>query len=199
MRNFNRYLQLISTAGCPDGIILKVDLLLCSLANTPGYCLENRIFTAQEIYIVRIALPGHPDSELVLALSQTLGLPVIKPTNAKDPVTGIPSDDMVIRLITEEIINNAGMHQSKNGFLLKRYPENVTQAQSLDMALARAAQPLGAALMIDSTNLAQNRENKALIRYYRSQNRLIMLEESSSVEDICRNLYVIHEKRRSHE
>jgi hypothetical protein len=67
------------------------------------------------------------------------------------------------------------------------------------MALARAAQPLGAALMIDSTNLAQNRENKALIRYYRSQNKLIMLEESSGIEDICRKLYLIHEKRRFHE
>ena len=148
---------------------------------------------------MRIALPGDPGSELVLALSQSLGLPVIKPSNAQDPLTGMPSDDMVIRLITEEIIDNAGTHQSENGFLLERYPENVTQAQSLDMALARAAQPLGAALMIDSTNLVQNRENKALIRYYRSQNRLIMLEESSSVEDICRKLYVIHEKRRSHE
>ena len=148
---------------------------------------------------MRIALPAHPDSELVLALSQTLGLPVIKPTYVKDPETGMASDDRVIRLITEEIINNAGMHQSENGFLLKRYPENVTQAQSLDMALARAAQPLGAALMIDTTNLVQNRENKALIRYYRSQNKLIMLEESSSVEDICRKLYLIHEKRRSHE
>ena len=148
---------------------------------------------------MRIALPGHPDSELALALSQTLGLPVIKPTNnAHDPLTGMPSDDMVIRLITEEIFDNAGIHQSENGFLLIRYPENVTQAQSLDMALARASQPLGSALMIDSTNLAHNRENKALIRYYRSQNRLIMLEESSSVEDICRKLYLIHEKRRSH-
>lgn len=147
---------------------------------------------------MRIALPGHPDSELVLALSHTLGLPVIKPTNAQDPVTGMPSDDMVIRLITEEIINNAGIHKSKNGFLLKKYPKNVTQAQSLDMALARVAQPLGTVLMIDSTNLAQNRENKALIRYYRSQNRLIMLDESSSIEDICRKLYLIHEKRRSH-
>lgn len=148
---------------------------------------------------MRIALPGHPGSELVPALSQTLGLPVIKSTNAMDPVTGMPSDDIVIRLIIEEIINNVDIHQSKNGFLLKRYPENVTQAQSLDMALARAAQPLGAALMIDSKNLAQNRENKALIRYYRSQNKLIMLEESSGIEDICRKLYLIHEKRRFHE
>ena len=148
---------------------------------------------------MRIALPGQPDSELVLALSQALGLPVIKPTNAQDPLTGMPSDDMVIRLITEQIIDNAGIHQSGNGFLLKRYPENVTQAQSLDMALARIAQPVGAAIMIDSTNLAQNRENKALIRYYRSQNKLIMLDESSSVEEICRKLYLIHEKRRSHE
>ena len=145
------------------------------------------------------ALPGDRGPELVLALSQSLGIPVIKPTNAQDPETGMPSDDMVIRLITEEIINNASMHQSENGFLLKRYPENVTQAQSLDMALARAAQPLGTVLMIDSTNLVQNRENKALIRYYRSQNKLIMLDESSSVEDICSKLILIHEKRRSHE
>ncbi len=148
---------------------------------------------------MRIALPGHPGSEFVLALSQTLGLPVIKPTNVQDPVTGMPSDDMVIRLITEEIINNVNIHQSDNGFLLKSYPENVTHAQSLDMALARVAQPLGVVLMLDSRNLAQNRENKALIRYYRSQNKLIMLEESSSVEDICRKLYLDYEKRRSHE
>ena len=148
---------------------------------------------------MRIALPGHPGSELFLALSRTLDLPVIKPTNAQDPVTGMPSDDMVIGLIIEEIIKNAGINLSGNGFLLKNYPENVTQAQSLDMALARAAQPLGAVLVIDSTNLAQNRENKALIRYYRSQNKLIMLEESSSIEDICRKLLLTHEKRRSHE
>ena len=147
---------------------------------------------------MRIALPGHPDSELVLALSQTLGLPVIKPTKAQDPVTGMPSDDMVIGLIIEEILTNTDIHPSKNGFLLKRYPENITQAQSLDMALARAAQPLGAVLVIDSTNLAQNRENKALIRYYRSQNKLIMLEESSSIEDICHKLFLTHEKRRTH-
>ena len=148
---------------------------------------------------MRIALPGHTGTELVLALSHALGLPVIEPTSAQDPVTGMPSDDIVIRLIIEEIFDKASIHQNENGFLLKRYPENVTQAQSLDMALARAAQPLGTVLMIDSTNLVQNRENKALIRYYRSQNKLIMLDESSSVEDICSKLLHIHEKRRSHE
>jgi len=146
---------------------------------------------------VRITFTDRPGSELAQPLAKALGIQLISPTNALDPMTATPSDDIVIQRIIEEIIKNTIEHKQHNGFLLNNYPENVTQAQSLDMALAQAAHPVAASLMIESTKVLQNRENKALIRYYRSQNKLILIDEFSSVEDICSKLNSIHAKRRT--
>jgi adenylate kinase family enzyme len=99
-------------------------------------------------------------------------------------------------LIIEKAVKNISAPGKRSGFLLNNYPQNVIQAQSLDMAFARANQPLDASIIIETTKMSQNRVKRALIRYYRSQNKLILIEESSSIEDICSKIYSIHNKRR---
>ena len=146
---------------------------------------------------MRIALPGRLDTDIALQLANALELQFISVNHALEPSSGLPSDDRDIQQIIEKIINSKASQQGHSGFLLNQYPQNVTQAQSLDIALARAGQPLAACLIMESTKVPQNSANKALIRYYRSQNKLIFIEESSTIEDICSRLYSIHEKRRA--
>lgn len=146
---------------------------------------------------MRIALPGLLDTDIALQLANALELQFISVTQALEPSSGLPSDDRDIQQIIEKIISTKASQQKHSGFLLNQYPQNVTQAQSLDIALARAGQPLAASLIMESTKVPQNSANKALIRYYRSQNKLIFIEESSTIENICSRLYSIHEKRRA--
>lgn len=146
---------------------------------------------------MRIALPGRLDTGIALQLANALELQFISVNQVLEPSSGLSSDDRDIQQIIEKIINTNASQQRHSGFLLNLYPQNVTQAQSLDIALARAGQPLAASLIMKSTKVPQNSANKALIRYYRSQNKLIFIEESSTIEDICNSLYSIHEKRRA--
>ena len=146
---------------------------------------------------MRIALPARLDADIALQLANALELQFISVTQALEPSSGLPSNDRDIQQIIEKIVNTKASQQRHSGFLLNQYPQNVTQAQSLDIALARAGQPLAASLIMASTKVPQNSANKALIRYYRSQNKLIFIEESSTIEDICSRLYSIHEKRRA--
>ena len=145
---------------------------------------------------MRITFPGHLDSDIAHLLAKTLGLRLISPEKSIDPSTGLPSDDRTIQLIIEKAVKNISAPGKRSGFLLNNYPQNVIQAQSLDMAFARANQPLDASIFIETTKMSQNRVKRALIRYYRSQNKLILIEESSSIEDICSKIYSIHNKRR---
>lgn len=146
---------------------------------------------------MRIALPGRLDTDIVPQLANALALQFISVNHALEPSSGLSSDDRDIQQIIEKIIDTNASQQRHSGFLLYLYPQNVTQAQSLDIALARAGQPLSASLIKESTKVLQNSANKALIRYYRSQNKLIFIKESSTIEDICNRLYSIHEKRRA--
>lgn len=145
---------------------------------------------------MHITLADKIDSDIACQLANLLELPFISLTNSPGPSRSLPSDDEDIHLICAEIIKNSSPNMTGSRFFLNDYPQNVTQAQSLDMALARIGQAVSTALMLESAKMSQNREKRALIRYYRSQNKLILIEESSSSEDICNKIHSIHMKRR---
>jgi len=146
---------------------------------------------------VRITLlePIHPDFSV--RLSQALELHLIKPKVLFNSSTGLPSDDRTVNEIIKDIHKTISTSEATAGFILSSYPQNVIQAQSLDMVLARIGQPVSSALMMESAKKPQNRENRALIRYYRTQNKLILLDETDSIGDICSSIRLVYEKRRS--
>jgi hypothetical protein len=146
---------------------------------------------------VRITLADKIDSDIACQLANQLELPFISLTNSPGPSRSLPSDDEDIHLICAEIIKNRSPNMTGSRFFLNDYPQNVTQAQSLDMALARIGQTVSTALMLESAKISQNRTKLALIRYYRSQNKLIFIDESSSIEDICTTIHSIYDKRRT--
>jgi len=146
---------------------------------------------------VRITIAESISTEFSGHLSQALGLPLIQPRILQNPSTGLPSDDRTIRDIIVDIGKQPNSSEATEGFILSSYPQNVIQAQSLDMALARIGQPLSGALMMESTKKPQNRENRALIRYYRTQNKLILVDETDSIGELCSRIRLIYEKRRS--
>lgn len=148
---------------------------------------------------LRITSPGHFDSNFADTLASKMGLQLISPGPAFDSVTGLPSDDGTIRQITREITDSSRREEGKCGFLIANFPGNVIQAQSLDMALANANQPLDTCIMSNTTKTPENRAKMSLIRYYRSQNKLILIEESSTIEDICSKIYTTYQKRRTHD
>jgi len=147
---------------------------------------------------VRITLADKIAPEIAYRLASQLELPFISPTESPSQPIALPSDDDDIQLIIGQIIKNNTPGKAKSGFFLNNYPKNVIQAQSLDMALARIGQPTSTTLMVESDKISQNRIKSALIRYYRSQNKLILIDESSSIEDICKTIHSIHDKRRTH-
>jgi hypothetical protein len=51
-------------------------------------------------------------------------------------------------------------------------------------------------LMLKTTDPLKQKEDKPLRRYYRSQNKLILLSESSTIDEICSSIAQIHKKRR---
>ena len=137
----------------------------------------------------------HPDFSVLL--SQALELHLIKPKVLFNSSTGLPSDDRTVNEIIKDIHKTISPSEATAGIILSSYPQNITQAQSLDIALARIGQPLSCALMVESTKTPQNRENKALIRYYRTQNKLILVDETDNVSQICSKIRLIYGKRRS--
>ena len=146
---------------------------------------------------MRITLADKIDPEIARLLAGQLDLPLISPTESSNQTITLLSDDDDIQLIIGQIINNNTPGKLTSGFFLNNYPNNVIQAQSLDMALAQIGQPISTTLMVESAKISQNRIKSALIRYYRSQNKLILIDESSSVEDICKTIHSIHSKRRT--
>lgn len=144
---------------------------------------------------ITLAEPVSPDFSK--QLSQTLALHLIQPKVFYDSATGLPSDDRTIESIVNAIEKQTNCSESVKGFIFSNYPQNVIQAQSLDMALARIGQPVSIALMVESTKKPQNRENRTLIRYYRTQNKLILFDETDSIDGISSNIRLIYEKRRS--
>jgi adenylate kinase family enzyme len=145
---------------------------------------------------VRITLADKIDPEIACRLAEQMELPFISLTESPNPAIALLSDDDDIELIIGQIMKNSTQSGVASGFFLNYYPQNVTQARSLDMALAAIGHPISTALMMESAKMSQNREKRALIRYYRSQNKLILIEESSSSEDICNKIHSIHMKRR---
>ncbi|MFW2438588.1 MAG: hypothetical protein ACN4GR_04380 [Arenicellales bacterium] len=145
--------------------------------------------------LITLLEPVHADFSR--RLSQSLELHLIKSKALNNSSTGLPSDDHTINEIIEDIHMQMSTSEATGGFILSNYPQNAIQAQSLDMALARIGQPVSSALMMESTKTPQNRENKALIRYYRSQNKLILLDETDNISQICCKMRLIYRKRRS--
>ncbi|GBE07927.1 adenylate kinase [bacterium BMS3Bbin11] len=146
---------------------------------------------------MRIIIAESISTDFSGRLSQALGLPLIKLKVLHNPYTGLPSDDQTINDLIVDIGKQLGSSEAIEGFILSSYPQNVIQAQSLDMALARIGQPVNSALMMESTKKSQNRENRALIRYYRTQNKLILVDEIDSIGELCSRIRLIYEKRRS--
>jgi len=146
---------------------------------------------------LRITLAGSIHADIAEQLSVALNYPLIEPKSVSSPATGLPSDDLTILALIEDIHGNRGNVDGKDDFLISNYPQNVIQAQSLDLALARIGQPVSLALMMESTKKPQNRENRALIRYYRTQNKLILFDEADSISELCSRIHLIYEKRRS--
>ncbi|MEA1888349.1 MAG: hypothetical protein U9N50_01025 [Pseudomonadota bacterium] len=146
---------------------------------------------------MRITIPEalHPDFSD--DLSQALDTTLIRAKVSYDPATGLPSDDHAINSIIEDITGQSSASVTAEGFILCNYPQNIIQAQALDMALARIGQPVSCALMVESTKKPQNRENRALIRYYRTQNKLVLIDETDNISQLCRNIRRVYEKRRS--
>jgi adenylate kinase family enzyme len=147
---------------------------------------------------LHITLIGSVDPKLAASLSKALGLRLISPVNNQDPMTGLYSDDRFIDQILDELDAAKGTSLTSPSFLLFNCPQNIIQAQSLDLALTRAGFPLDAAIAIDSAKTSQNRETRALIRYYRSQNKLVLIDESSTIEERCKIIHTTYDKRRSH-
>jgi len=146
---------------------------------------------------VRITLNESISPDFSRRLSQALELHPIQPKVVYSRFTGLPSDDHTINKIIEEIHKHISSANTTGEFILSNYPQTVIQAQSLDMALAKIGQPLSSALMMESTKKAQNRENRALIRYYRTQNKLILVDETDSIGELCSRIHLVYEKRRS--
>lgn len=146
---------------------------------------------------MRITIPESIRPDFSDEISQSLDGPLIRAKVLYEPATGLPSDDHTINAIIEDIQGQSRTTVTPKGFILGNYPQNVIQAQCLDMALAKIGQPLSCALMVESTKTPQNRENRALIRYYRTQNKLILLDETDNVSQICSKIRLIYEKRRS--
>ncbi len=144
---------------------------------------------------ITLAEPVSPDFSK--QLSQALALHLIQPKVFYDSATGLPSDDRTIESIVDAIEKQTKHSESVKGFIFSNYPQNVIQAQSLDMALARIGQPVSSAILVESTKKPQNRENRALIRYYRTQNKLILVDEADSIDEISSKIRLIYEKRRS--
>jgi len=145
---------------------------------------------------VRVTVADKLDPELALELANQLELGFISLTQAHR-TAALPSDDEDIAWINREISINHRTGTHANGFFLNNYPHNVIQAQSLDMSLARLGQPLSIALMLKSSKNAQNREKSALIRYYRSQNKLILIDEPLNIVELCKTIHALYNKRRA--
>ena len=145
---------------------------------------------------MRVTVADKLDPELARQVANQLELAFISLTQSHR-TAALPSDDEDIARINWEIskIHHTGPHT--NGFFLNNYPHNVIQAQSLDMSLARLGQPLSIALMLKSSKNAQNREKSALIRYYRSQNKLIWIDEPLNIEELCKTIHALYKKRRA--
>ncbi len=159
--------------------------------------LENnhvKAVTRQELTL-RVALAGNIEQGCAIRLSKTLGLPLLFPTEENACQPDLPSDDAVIGSIVDIIDQQIGAEKA-NGYILAGYPLNIVQAQSLDIALARSGQAIDIALMLKITDPVKHREDKPLRRYYRSQNKLILFSDSSTIDEICSSIVQIHKKRR---
>lgn len=146
---------------------------------------------------MRISLPDQLKQDFAEHIAAALKLDLFTPADKPDPASGLLSDDCLIAHITDTIADCSRDAAKEYSFLLNGYPRNIIQAQSLDMALAEKGLSLSAALISDNSKHLQNREMQTLIRYYRSQNKLIMFDDTSSVDDICSKIVLIHEKRRT--
>ena len=145
---------------------------------------------------MRVTLAGNINPDLATRLSKALGLPVVFPSDENVCQSGLLSDDAVIGSIIDTIVHHENSADKRKGYVIGGYPTNVVQAQSLDIALARSGQAVDTALMLETTDPLQNREDRLLRRYYRSQNKLVLLAESSAIDEICSSIMQIHEKRR---
>lgn len=145
---------------------------------------------------MRITVADKLDPELARQLANQLELSFISLTKSHRTAT-LHSDDEDIHLINREISKTQGTGCAANGFILNNYPQNVIQAQSLDISLAQLGQPLSIALVLKSVRNSQNREKSALIRYYRSQNKLILIDEPLNIEELCKTVHTLYNKRRS--
>lgn len=146
---------------------------------------------------MRISLPYQLKQDFAEHIAAALKLELLTPAEKPDPASGLLSDDCLIAHITDTIAGCSRDAANDYSFLLNGYPQNIIQAQSLDMALAEKGETLSAALISDTPKSLQNREKRLLIRYYRSQNKLILFDDTSSVEDICNKIVLTHEKRRT--
>ena len=146
---------------------------------------------------MRITIPESIRTDFSDDISQALDAPLIRAKVLCAPATGLPSDDHTINAIIEDIHRQSRTTVTPKGFILSNYPQNVIQAQALDMALARKGHPVSCALMVESTKKPQNRENRALIRYYRTQNKLVLIDETDNISQLCRKIRRVYEKRRS--
>ncbi len=147
---------------------------------------------------VRLTLLQAPNPEFQLQLSRSLSLPLVDAQVRYDSSTGMPSDDETIGKIIDHLVTHDNPFAGETGYILSTFQQNITQAQSLDIALARIGQPLNIALTFKPTKLSQNRENRALIRYYRTQNKLVEVDEAEEIHDICQKILLLYRKRRSH-
>lgn len=145
---------------------------------------------------MRISSPYQLKQNFAEGIANALKLHILSPAEQTDPASGLLSDDRAIVQITNMMADfscTAGDYSC----LLNGYPQSIIQAQSLDIALAQKGLTLSAALISDNSKHLQNGEMQALIRYYRSQNKLILFDDTSSIEDICSKIVLIHEKRRT--
>ena len=81
----------------------------------------------------------------LLRAAVTAGTELGKKAKAVMDAGQLVSDDIVLGMIQERL----GKSDSKGGFILDGFPRNIPQAQALDGLLARLAQPLQLALLVD--------------------------------------------------
>ena len=140
-----------------------------------------------------ILLPGLSSARQGEKVAARLGTAYKHVQMLSDPATSLLSDDLTIQDI-EDFLRT---HDMTEQVVVSGYPLNVIQARSLDIALAAFGQCVSLAVEVESGKNEQNRENRALFRYYRTQNKLVVVDKSTSTSEICQEMTDIYARRRT--
>jgi adenylate kinase family enzyme len=137
-----------------------------------------------------ILLPGSEQPETGESIARILGCRHIRAEIRPDPGTGLASDELTCGRIIDALCKTG------EAFVLSGYPINVVQAQALDHALARYGKAISTSIVMEAADRRQDRLNSDLVRYYRTQNKLVLVKPTETVEDACNKALQLYDRRR---